>query len=225
MTKRLAICLLLLIGGALTAQPVQTPQAMEVDLLGLSAQRVGDALPANWQVRAVRGQQVPASMIVDSGDGRFLRFSGRGRAAFFVRRLEMPLRSGGRLEWSWRARLAPVGASLSSRATDDAALRVFVVFAKRGRFETTPRALFYTLADGMPPEPAAGARRPPLASLAAGTPALTRDWVRVETDPFVDYRRLWQADATEIVAIGVMQDTDQTGTSAVGDLMNLLWRK
>jgi hypothetical protein len=100
---------------------------------------------------------------------------------------------------------------------------VFVVFARRGVFETTPRALFYTVADGTPPELTTGPRRRPLASIAVGEPGRTRNWQEVTADPIADYRRLWHADAPRIVAIGVMQDTDQTRSAAIGDLMDLKW--
>jgi Protein of unknown function (DUF3047) len=194
-----------------------------VDLLQLTEHPTGAALPSGWQVRAVRGQQAPASAIVDSAGLRYLRITGTARAAWFVRELTMPLASAGRLSWSWRVPLAPAGASMDAAKSDDAALRVFVVFARRGVFETTPRALFYTLSNGAPPVLASGPRRRPLASIAVAEPDMTRNWQEVTADPIADYRRLWHADAPRIVAIGVMQDTDQTRSAAIGDLMTLKW--
>ncbi len=194
-----------------------------VDLLSLNRGHPGDALPVGWAVRAVRGQDAPSSSIVDSAGLRYLRIAGTSRAAWFVHELRMPLPVGGRLSWRWRVPLAPVGASLSAASTDDAALRVFVVFARHGVFEMTPRALFYTISDGTPPVMPAGPRRKPLASLVAGLPLTSLSWVSVTADPIADYRRLWQADAPRIVAIGVMQDTDQTRSAAIGDLLDLKW--
>ncbi len=194
-----------------------------IDLMALNGGKPGDALPKGWAVRAVRGQQAPSSSIVDSAGLRYLRIAGTSRAAWFLHELRMPLPVGGQLSWRWRVPVTPVGANLSAASTDDAALRVFVVFARRGLFETTPRALFYSLADGSPPSVATGRRRKPLASLVAGLPAATLSWVTVTADPIADYRRLWQTDAPRIVAIGVMQDTDQTRSAAVGDLFDLKW--
>ncbi len=216
--SRLALCV------ALASWYPDVAQAQfTTDLLQLGGQQSGDALPAAWRVRAVRGQQAPASMIIDSAGLRYLRIAGSARAAWFVHELRTPLPVGGRLSWRWRVPLAPAGASLDSTASDDAALRVFVVFARRGVFETTPRALFYTVADGNPPVLASGPRRRPLAAIAIGQPSLTRNWVAVTADPLADYRRLWHSDAPRIVAIGVMQDTDQTRSAAIGDLMDLKW--
>jgi Protein of unknown function (DUF3047) len=194
-----------------------------VDLLRLNAQQVGRALPHGWKVRPVRGHQAPASIIVDSGGLFFLRIAGTARAAWFVHELPAPLPITGRLSWRWRVPLAPSGANLDAAATDDAALRVFVVFARRGVFDTTPRALFYAVADGAPPALPTGPRRKSLASIVAGLPAMTRGWMSVTADPIADYRRFWHSDAPRIVALGVMQDTDQTRTAAIGDLMDLKW--
>ncbi len=195
-----------------------------IDLLRLNQSEPGGALPIEWQVRAVRGQRSPTSLIIDSAGIRYLRLSGTSRAAFFVRRLDTPLRPGGLLAWRWRVPLAPVGARMDAEETDDAALRVFVVFARRGMFETTPRSLFYTVSDGEPRSVAPQARRPPIATISSGRPALTKDWLVIEADPFADYRRLWNEEAGRIIAIGVMQDTDQTRAEAIGDLMDLQWR-
>ncbi len=195
-----------------------------IDLLRLSQSELNGALPLDWGAHAVRGQLSPKSSILDSAGARYLRLSGTSRAAFFVRQLDMPLRPGGLLAWRWRVPLAPVGARMDAEASNDAALRVFVVFARRSVFERTPRSLFYTLADGAPPAVSRTAKRPPIATIPCGRPALAKDWLAVVADPFADYRRLWNEDAGRIVAIGVMQDTDQTGSAAIGDLMDLQWR-
>jgi len=193
-----------------------------VDLLALSSASANAALPAGWQTRAVRGQRLPMSRIIDTSGIRYMRFSGQGQAGWFVRELPIPIiESVGRLHWTWRAPLAPRGASVAAPATDDAALRVFVAFGRHGRFMQRPRVLFYTLADGelLPDRPDS-----PFGVRIAGRPSLARNWIGATADPFGDYRRIWGGAPPQIVAIGVMQDTDQTGSAAIGDVMNLFWR-
>ena len=171
----------------------------------------------------MRGQNAPLTVVVDSGGVRYLRISGTKRAAWFYRELDIPLdAASGLLEWSWRVPLAPNGASSAHAATDDAALRVFVVFARHGILAPSPRALFYTVADGDPTYVQGHA--PAATSLIAGRPSHTRTWTSTEANPFLDYRRVWGGTAPRIVAIGVMQDTDQTMTLAIGDLAQLRWR-
>lgn len=120
------------------------------DLLALRAARTGAALPASWVVRPVRGQRAPMSLIMDSAGEGFVRLSGTGTAGWFVHRPATPLAASATtavqpLAFSWRVRTAPVGADLRSAKTDDATLRLFVVFESRERFKRTPRTLFYSI--------------------------------------------------------------------------------
>jgi Protein of unknown function (DUF3047) len=214
---------LLLLGLCWSARSLaQGPPEPGADLLTLSA-APNATLPSGWATRAVRGQQLPMSRIVDTSGIRFMRVSGAGKAGWFFHQLATPLRAtGGHLRWTWRAPLSPHGANIAASATDDAALRVFVVFGRHGRFDRRPRTLFYTLADG---EPAPDDPRSPFAVRIAGRPALAREWVRAAADPFADYRRIWGTTPQPIVAIGVMQDTDQTRSAAIGDILTISWSR
>ena len=199
--------------------------AAATDLLRLGQSSAGAPLPVGWRSRSVRGQGAPMTVIIDSAGLRYLHVSGAARAAWFVRELDMPLSRDGNLSWQWRVPLAPVGSDIGSKASDDAALRVFVVFGRRGMLDGAPRALFYTIANGRPAvtDPTATDQRR-FGVVSAGHPDLARDWVGVSVNPFADYRRFWHADADRIVAVGIMQDTDQTRSPAVGDVLTLEWR-
>jgi hypothetical protein len=213
---------------AVVVLAVQTPLAAQgaadpaQDLLGLEAAQPDATLPPGWITRAVRGQRSPMSRIVDSSGVRYMRVSGRGEAAWFVRQLPAPLRaSAGRMHWTWRAPVSPSGADVGMPGTDDAALRVFVVFGRHGNFLRKPRVLFYSLADGTP---TAHRTSSPFGVRVAARPADTRDWMMAATNPFDDYRQLWGDAPPPIIAVGVMQDTDQTRSAAIGDVMHLHWR-
>ena len=215
-----AVALTLLAGTAAIRGQQRCPE----ELLPFAQRGPSDALPRGWAVRAVRGHSAPRTRIVDSGGTRFLRLSGAGRAAFFARQLDAPLNpERGNLHWTWRVPQTPAGASATSAATDDASLRIFVVFERHSTFARTPRALFYTVGDGAPRP--RGATHRAMHSINAGRPQDAQDWVDVRADPAGDYRRVWKADPPPIVAVGVMQDTDQTGSAAIGDLRRLEWRE
>ena len=218
------VCIILAaVLGWSAKSPAQRGPDSDIDLLGLATATPGTLLPEGWQTRPVRGQQLPMSRIVDSSGTRFMRLSGAGHAGWFVRALPQPLlASAGQLQWTWRATLAPVGADVATLATDDATLRVFVVFGRHGRFTVRPRVLFYTLADG---DPAPDRIDSPIGVRIAGRPGGARGWVPASADPFGDYRRLWKDAPPPIVAVGVMQDTDQTRSPAIGDIMSLFWRR
>jgi len=220
--RRRLVALLVVWPCLCVALRAQSGSAPSVDLFALGSASPNAALPPGWQTRAVRGQRLPMSQIIDTSGIRYMRLSGQGEAGWFVRELPVPLiGSAGRLHWMWRAPLAPRGANVAAPATDDAALRVFVVFGRRGGFMQRPRVLFYTLADGDPSPDRQGS---PFGVRIAGRPELARDWIGAAADPFQDYRRIWGSAPPQIVAIGVMQDTDQTRSAAIGDVRNLYWR-
>lgn len=200
------------------------------DLLPLQATRPGDALPVGWAKRAVRGQRSPSSIVIDSAGHRFLRLSGQAVAGVVAYRLTAPRRAqsdkGSRqLAISWRVLTAPAGADLREAATDDSALRFFVVFASRSRFERTPRTIFYSTGAV---EPLAYAR-PSFQSKALHVIRLDSSderggWNDRTIDPFADHERIWGEPARAVVAVGLMQDSDDTRTAAMADVRTFSWR-
>ena len=203
--------------GSLSAQP-----AGDVDILSLQAGAIRSGIPDGWETRAVGGHRLPMSRIVDSSGAPYMRISGAGQAGWFFRDVSRsPALTAGRLQWTWRAPVSPVGADISRPESDDAAIRVFVVFGARRSMLRRPRVLFYTLSDGDPPRVM---RNPAIGVRIAGRPALTRDWVMVSVDPIADFRSIWGQDPPPITTIGVMQDSDQTQRAAVADIHSLIWR-
>jgi Protein of unknown function (DUF3047) len=203
--------------GSLSAQ-----RAVDMDILSLQAGTIRSGLPDDWETRAVRGHRLPMSRIVDSSGAPYMRISGAGQAGWFFRDVSRaPALVSGRLQWTWRAPNSPDGADIARPDTDDAAMRVFVVFGARRSLLRRPRVLFYTLGDGDPPRVL---RNPAIGVRVAGRPALTRDWVMVSVDPIADFRSIWGHDPPPITAIGIMQDSDQTQRAAVADIHSLVWR-
>jgi len=207
----------LLLAALIMAEPV--------DLLGLYSVQAGESLPPAWTAIPVRRQRSPGVTVLDSADARFVRLAGTGRAGWFVNRLPSPVASSTtRLAVSWRVLVAPLRADLRAAATDDAALRVFVVFATQGPFERTPRTLFYSSGTAEP----SGYHRPSFQSRALHVIRLSSDvsssmWVETELDPFRDYQRIWGGKPRAVVAVGLMQDTEQTGGTAMADVRELAW--
>jgi len=201
-------------------------QGASTSLLRLDQARPSTGLPVGWTVRAVRGQRAPDVAVKDSSGERFVRFSGAGRAAWFVHELETRLASaGGRLSWTWRVPVAPAGADMRANGTDDSALRVFVVFAPAGRFERPPRTLFYSVGQVEPLtfERVSSASKNLHVFRVAPT-AASPVWSETTVDPAADYVRIWGVAAPRIVAVGFMQDSDQTKSPAVADVAQLTWR-
>jgi Protein of unknown function (DUF3047) len=212
------ICCCSLIATALSG-------AETVDLLGLQSFQPGGALPPAWTAVPARGQRAPTLTLQDSAGHRFLRLAGTRTAGWFVNRLASPVPpSTARLAVSWRVLVAPAGADLRAAASDDAALRVFVVFAMHGPLQRTPRTLFYTTGAGEPVGfNQASFQSRALHVIRIGPNIASSTWLETELDPFADYRRVWGGRLPAIVAVGLMQDTDQTGGTAIADVRMLSW--
>lgn len=200
--------------------------AASLDLLGLGAAPPGPGVPPGWNVRLVRGQSAPLTEVVREEGASVFRLSGAGRAAWFYRELSPELaESPGSLDWSWRVVDAPLAADLRAKETDDSPVRVYVVFGKPGLFNRAGRIIFYTFGNAE----AVGYSQPSHASdkmhvIRVDGADARRVWRDHSVDPFADYRRIWHRDPPPITAIGVMQDTDQTGERAVAEVRRLEWR-
>lgn len=194
-------------------------------ILSLAEAPLGAGTPPGWSTRAVRGQRAPDVDVRLAGADRVLRIQGAGRAAWFYRELSpaLPVERG-RLLWSWRVLESPAGADLRAERTDDSPIRVFVTFGKPGRFGRSARVIFYSYGSSEP----AGYER---ASYASGRLHVVRmdgapergQWREHAVSPYDDYQRIWGRTPPEITAVGIMQDTDQTGGMASAELRRLEW--
>lgn len=195
------------------------------DFLNLADAAPGRLPPPGWKVRPVSGQQAPDLTIAESPGGRTLRLTGAGRAAWVVAEIaprfeERP----GRLEFVWRVDAAPPAANLSRKDLDDSPIRVFVAFGRLGGLFPSGRAIFYSWAGGEAPGYQASSfasDRLHVVSLA-GSGAIG-SWRTESVDPFEDYRRIWGKEPPAMTAVGLMQDTDQTGDSADASIRSLRW--
>lgn len=198
-----------------------------LDLLGLDRSARGNAVPADWKVRPVRGQRAPdAEIIGDGGTGAVLRLSSAGRAAWFYRELSPPLSQAGHLRWSWRAVEMPTRSDLRDERVDDSPIRVYVVFGKPRRFfGGGERIIFYSYGNAEPVGYAGASHvSSKLHVIRVDGVAERGVWQEHDVDPLEDYRRIWHDDPPPVTAVGLMQDTDQTRERAVAEIRRLEWR-
>lgn len=198
------------------------PIRAERDLLVLSSASVGDSLPAHWQRRAVRGARSATSIVRDEDGDRFLAISGQRQAAWFVLDLRgRPLPPNGTATLEYRLPVLPAGADLAITTRSDAAVRLFVVFESARRFLPSRRVLFYSL--GAVSSGQRVKRDDGLCDIRLPATSTTT-WQRLTVSPAADAARdcAWQDG--RIAAVGMMQDTDQTGARAEADIRGLSWR-
>jgi hypothetical protein len=194
------------------------------DLLMLGKAELGPGTPPGWEVRRIKGQDVPELEIRDEGVDRVLRISGAGRAAWFYRDLrDEDLPDDRTLRWSWRVLEAPATADLQSKQSDDSPIRVYVVFGNPGAlFGGSGRIIFYTFGNQEPDGYAAPSHLSDRLHIVRVDGASERGvWRQHAAHPTTDYRRIWGRTPPAITAFGVMQDTDQTGRRAVAEIRQL----
>lgn len=201
-------------------------QLAATDLLGIGGAVPAAGLPAPWNVRAVSGMRAPTATVRQDSLGPVLRLEGTARAAWFHREVAPVIpESGGTLTWSWRILAAPIGADLRTKRLDDSPMRVFVVFGgERGKFGRSGRIIFYSVG-GTDPVGYAGASHAGdrfHVIRVAGASDLP-GWSDHRVSPFADYRRIWRGEPPPITAIGLMQDSDQTRSTAAAEIRTLAW--
>lgn len=183
---------------------------------------VGDPLPPGWQVRPMRGVDVPDSEVVEetrhSDLGRALRFEAQGQGAFFWLELDEPITPATQsLRWHWKVEAPVDGADLGEPERDDAPARFFVVFGEGGTF-SMPEILFYSW-DGTARDVGAHWIYPDddnfRVMVARNARSPVGEWLQETRDLHEDYRRAFGGDPEPVTAVGFVIDTDDTGARAV----------
>ncbi len=194
------------------------------DLLRLEHAETGRGSPAGWQVRPVKGRSAPEFEIRGDGPDRVLRISGSGQAAWLYRDLrEAGVPASNNLRWSWRVLEAPVSSDLAIERADDSPIRVYVVFGNpRSLFGGPGRIIFYSFGNKEPDGYAASSHVSGRIHIIRVDGAADRGvWRDHTADLTADYRRIWHREPPPITAVGLMQDTDQTGGRAVAEVREL----
>lgn len=119
------------------------------------------------------------------------------------------------LHWSWKIAGTVEGGDETTKAGDDYAARLYVVFP--GRFFWQTKAINYIWANKLAKGetiPNAFTASAMMVAVESG-PALTGRWLEEERDILADYRRLFGAEPPTAGAVAMMTDTDNTGGKAV----------
>jgi Protein of unknown function (DUF3047) len=145
------------------------------------------------------------------------------------------------LSWRWKTSALVPGADNRDKAREDAPLRMMVAFdgdratlsnEEQQRFKRAktlagrdlPYAvLMYIWSEQVPVEtviPSAHTSQVKMLVVASGQAGLGQ-WQSVRRNVADDYRRAWGAEPGPVVAVGVMTDTDNTGTKATGEYADI----
>jgi hypothetical protein len=126
------------------------------------------------------------------------------------------------LRWSWKIENIIESGDEKTKAGDDYAARLYVVFP--GYFFWQTRAINYIWANHLPKGefiPNAYTAQTMMVAVESG-PSLAGRWLNEERDILSDFKRLFGEEPKETTAIAIMTDTDNTGESAVAWYGNIV---
>ncbi len=181
------------------------------DQVKVGAFSAGDL--TGWEEKVFQGH-TKYQLVEDQGR-MVLKAEARASASALIKTLRLDLRQYPLLRWSWKIEGTLPQGDERTKAGDDYAARVYVVFPSALFWRT--RAINYIWANHLPQGqslPNAFTANAMMLAVESG-PARAGQWVSEERDIAADYRRLFGGQPGDMGAVAVMTDTDNTGGSAV----------
>ena len=200
-------------------------------------------LPENWKPMTFSNIDALTSYSLIRDDNRtVLQAHSQNAASGLIRHLRVDPRKYPCLQWSWKIDHVLEKGNVKTKAGDDYAARLYVAFAfepdqsglwQRMRHKTANMftdqelpgsALNYIWANKAAPEtivPNPYAREARMVVLQSGN-ARSGQWIKQERNIVKDYQRAFGRQPPEIIGIGLMTDTDNTGeetTAYYGDII------
>lgn len=167
---------------------------------------------SGWQSKVFKGK-TDYHPIQDNGR-IVIQAHSKGTASGLVKKVELDPVRYHYLRWSWKIAHIVEKGDETTKAGDDYAARVYVIFP--GRFFWQTKAINYIWANWLPKGkavPNAYTSNAMMLAVESG-PKLAGQWLSEERDILADYRRLFGEEPHEIGAIAIMTDTDNTGSDA-----------
>ena len=177
-------------------------------------------LDPEWKVKSFRGATV--YRVVAEAGGHVLQAESRGTASGLVRKIDLDPRDYPMLSWRWKVAGTIAQGDERTRAGDDYAARIYVIFPHW--FFPKTRTLNYIWANHLPQGtflPNAYTANAMMIAVESG-PTLAGQWLTERRDMVADYRQAFGEDPPRLGAIAVMTDTDNTGAMATAWYDDLL---
>jgi hypothetical protein len=226
--------------GLLASTPIVRALAREdtdiVEVARFSQMRAGAPLPEAWVGWGLRSGKRPTEYRLVNGDaaGTVLQATAEQAATGLYRRVRVDPFRQPLLEWSWRVDQLMPGADMRVGSREDAVARLVVSFHGDGeRLDFQQRSLLrlaqvfagerlpyamliYVWSNEIPVEtalPSPQIERIRMIVVESGGARLGQ-WLRYRRNVLEDYRRVFGEDPGDIVAVGVLTDSDNTRQSA-----------
>ena len=165
-----------------------------------------------WSAKSFKGHT--EYTIVEDESGQVLQAKSRSAASGLVFETDYAPSDFPLLSWRWKIEAIIAKGDSRTKAGDDYAARVYVVFPHW--FFPKTKTLNYIWANRLPKEAMQANAFTSNAMMIAveSGPEKAGEWVSVQRNIVEDYRRAFGADPPRVGAIAIMTDTDNTGGSA-----------
>ena len=166
-----------------------------------------------WSSKIFQGET--SYRIVEDGGHQVLEANSRAAASGLVFETEYDPRELPILTWRWKVADIIAGGDSRTKAGDDYAARIYVVFPHW--FFPKTRTLNYIWANRLPRESVqanAFTGNAMMIAVESGTEKIG-EWLTERRDIVADFRRAFGEDPPRVGAIAIMTDTDNTGTAAM----------
>ncbi len=139
----------------------------------------------------------------------------RNAASGLVKKIAFAPQKYRYLRWSWKIAHPIAAGDEATRAGDDYAARVYVVFS--GRFFWQTKAINYIWANKLKKGQSIANAYTASAMMVAvqSGPEKSGKWLSEKRDILADYKKLFGNEPGEASAVAIMTDTDDTGAEAL----------
>lgn len=175
---------------------------------------------SQWEPKEFSGNTV--YKVVDNDGKPVIKATSDGAASGLVRHIDIDLTKTPYMNWSWKVDNVLEGVKETRKSGDDYPARVYVVISG-GFFFWRTRALSYVWASGQPKGnvwPSAFTDNATMTAVESG-PEKVGQWIHEKRNILADIKNLLQLDKTEINAVAIMTDTDNSGQSATAYYGNI----
>ena len=183
-----------------------------VDAGEIAVGRFAEEGLGGWEVKEFKG--LTRYRLVEEEGRRVLLAEADGSASGLVKKIAFDPAEYRYLRWRWKIESTVAQGDERTKAGDDYAARVYVIFP--GRFFWQTRALNYIWANRLPAEGFVANAFTANAMLLAVRSGADQagQWLEESRDLIADYRRVFGSDPPQAGAVAIMTDTDNTGGRA-----------
>ncbi len=170
--------------------------------------------PTRWRQVEIKGRT--QYDIIEIDGEHCLRATSQASASILLTEVQFDPKAYPWLSWRWRVDELVKGESLEHKRGSDCAARVYVYFDTRG-LPWQKRSLDYVWSGLLPVGQvlsSAFSDQSKIVVVESGSGALGQ-WRQGARNIAADYRQAFGGDVPRVLAVGVMTDTDNTGSSAL----------